>query len=199
MSFDMKRYLILALTLSIAGLIGLGFLYVNEKKERARTERNLEASLSDIQTYKAKTGELVSVISGYELKVKEFEQLLPELYKDIATLKLKVKNAQSVTQIVTVVKYVNKDSLIPIYINDTTKLYQINDKWLKAKFRITKDKYIRPNDFSIDSIPNTAIVVPEITYKGWWFWRKATWINVHIKNSNPYMTVTEGNYIDLRK
>ena len=137
---------------------------------------------------------MVSVVSGYEFKLKEFAQLVPDLEKRGS---IKLKNVQSVTVVEQVIKYVNKEVIVPVRINDTTKLYSINSEWINANFKITNDNEIRPGDFNIDSIKNKILIVPEIDYKGWWFWRKAIGINVHIKNNNPYVTITGATYIDL--
>lgn len=194
----MKKYLIIATIVLTGLLIGLGVAYNKERAERHRISNNLDASLSTIETYKTKQNELVSVVSGYEFKLKEFAQLVPDLEKEVKDLKVKLKNVQSVTVVEQVIKYVNKEVIVPVRINDTTKLYSINSEWINANFKITNDNEIRPGDFNIDSIKNKILIVPEIDYKGWWFWRKAIGINVHIKNNNPYVTITGATYIDLR-
>lgn len=194
----MKKYLIITLFALLGAFLFVSNLYLQERKEKQRISNNLVTSLSQIETYKTKEGELVSVIKGYEFKVKEFKQLVPELYKEIKTLNIKLKNAQSVTKIITKIEYKNKDSIIPVLLNDTTKLYKIESEWVNADFKITNNNCIKPSDFNISSIPNTTIIVPEITFKGWWFWRKATGIDLHIKHSNPYITTSQGAYINLK-
>lgn len=193
----MKKYLIIALVGLFVALSVTLSLYHKERAERARISNNLDASLSEVAGYKTKQGELVSVVSGYEFKLKEFSQLVPTLQKEVKELKVKLKNVQSVTEVVQVIKYVNKEVIVPIKVNDTTKLYSIDSQWIRAKFKITHDNHINPGDFVIDSIPNKILIVPEVDYKGWWFWRKAIGIDIHIKNSNPYVTNTGATYINL--
>lgn len=192
-------YLFLLLIVSITVSVITFNLYQREKGERQRVERNLESSLSDIQYYISKSGELVTKIEGLELNEREFRKLESELYKEISSLKVKLKNAESVIQIETVIKYVNKDSIIYVSLNDSTRRFNIQDKWISARVDVTDFKFIPPGGFVIDSIPNKINLVSEKEYKGWWFWKKVVGVNVHIVNSNPYITVTDGKYIDLRK
>ena len=196
----MNKILLTISALLLVALFALQSFYSKERQTRIRTENNLNASLSEIETYKNKNGELVSVVQGYEFKVREFEKLLPELYAEIKELKVKVKNAQSVTQIETKIVYRNKDSIVYIPVRDSTaRLFPIDDEWIKAEVIVTRCEVILPGDFYIKNIPNKTTLVPEVTYKGWWFWRKPVGIDLHIKQSNPYVQTTGATYIDLRK
>lgn len=196
----MNKILLTISALLLVALFALQSFYSKERQTRIRTENNLNASLSEIETYKTKNGELVSVVQGYEFKVREFEKLLPELYAEIKELKVKVKNAQSVTQIETKIVYRNKDSIVYIPVRDSTaRLFPIDDEWIKAEVIVTRCEVILPGDFYIKNIPNKTTLVPEVTYKGWWFWRKPVGIDLHIKQSNPYVQTTGATYIDLRK
>lgn len=173
-------------------------LYRGERQKRLTAQGNLTASLSQLESYKTREGELVSKIKGYEFKVKEFEQLIPRLNHEVERLSVKLKNVQSVTEIVTETKYIHEEKIVPVRENDTTKLYKVESEWINAHFRITNDNYVRAGDFVIDSIPNSTLVVPEVIYRGWWLWKRAVGIDVHIKHSNPYVSTTGATYIDLR-
>ena len=174
-------------------------LYQKEKQEKERFESNFQSSLSDIQEYKTKQGELVAVINGYELKDKEFKQLLPQLYSEIRELKIRLKNALSATKVITEIKYINKDSIIYVPLTDSTRKFVLDEKWLKAEVTVTDFKYIAPGAFKINDIPNETLIVAQGEYKGWWFWRKAVGVNIHIKHTNPYIKTIGGEYIDLKK
>lgn len=194
----MRRALII---LAITQFLVLGVtisLYRGERQKRFTTQGNLTASLSELETYKTREGELVSKVKGYEFKVKEFEQLIPQLKDQVSRLQVKLKNAQSVTEVVTEIKYVHRDRIVPVRENDTTKLYKVESEWINAHFRITNDSYVRAGDFVIDSIPNSTLLVPEVMYRGWWLWKRAVGIDVHIKHSNPYVSTTGATYINLR-
>ena len=196
----MNKILLTISALLLVALFALQSFYSKERQTRIRTENNLNASLSEIKTYKTKNGELISVVQGYEFKVREFEKLLPELYAEIKGLKIKVKNVQSVTQIETKIVYKNKDSIVYVPVRDSTaRLFPIDDEWIKAEVIVTRCEVILPGDFYIKNIPNKTTLVPEVTYKGWWFWRKPIGIDLHIKQSNPYVQTTGATYIDLRK
>ena len=195
----MRKLMIILVILLIGSLFMLHSFYQKEKQARVRMENNLTTSLSEIKYYKTKNEELVAKVSGYEFRVKEFERLIPELKKEVTQLNIKLKNVKSVTQVVTEYKYINRDSVIYIPITDTTRLFKIDEKWIKAQVEITNCSYIMPGGFSIDSIPNSILTVPVVNYKGWWFWRRAIGVELHIKNSNPYVETRGATYIDLRK
>ena len=195
----MKKYLIGIIVLLSVAVFVLQSFYAKERQTRIRTENNLSASVSELSSYKTKNGELVSIAKGYELKVKEFEQLFPKLSDSIKDLKIKLKNAQSVTQIETKIIYKNKDSIVYIPVRDSARLFKVDDKWLQAEVIVTRNEVILPGDFYIKNIPNKTELVPEVTYKGCWFWKKPTGIDLHIRHSNPYIQTTKAIYIDLRK
>ena len=196
----MKKTLITLSVLLILSVFALHSFYSGERQRRITAENNLSASLSELKTYKTKNGELVSVVQGYEFKVRDLEKLVPDLHAEIKGLKVKLKNAQSVTSVETKIVYKNKDSIVYVPGRDSTaRLFTIDDDWIKAEVTVTSCSVILPGDFYIKNIPNTTLLVPDVTYKGWWFWRKATGIELHIKNSNPYVETTGATYIDLRK
>lgn len=191
-------------TIIIMGLI-IVIMYqaladAQEKKQVA--ERNVKALVTDIETYKIENGRLVFKIKGLELTERTFKHLFDSLYAEVSQLKIKVKNAQSVTKIVTKIEYQNKDSIIYVPMLDSLKQqkkYIIKEPFISAEVITTKDSIILPGNFKIIDIPNQQLSVPVIEYKGWWFWRKPKAVIIHITNTNPYIRVTDGIFIDLSR
>lgn len=194
----MKHYLLITILILGVTIIWLGRSYRQEKQGRQRAERNVVALNTDITHYATQKGEMVSRITGLELSNKELQKLLPELYQEISDLKVKLKNALSVTKIGTDFKYANRDTIVYIPAGDSLQVFEIDEEFIKARVSIKNCSAILPRDFEILSIPNEFIAVPEIKYKGWWFWKRPVAVNLDIKCSNPYVKITKGIFVDLK-
>lgn len=168
----------------------------NQQKEKKQWENNAIALSSEIETYKDKNGDLVSKAQGLELKISDLSLLNADLYKDIAAMQIKLKNATSVIQIKTEYKYVNKDSLIYVKLNDSIRSLKINEPYLKLNMNILHDSLVLPNNLSI-FIPNKQTIITEIKTKGWWIFRRKDGVQIHIKNSNPYIQTDSIFYVKL--
>ena len=174
-------------------------LYKGERKERKIADENLIAKSTEIQSYVTKHGDTVKVLQGLRLEIDDFKQIEKGLYSKIKSLEIKLKNATGIIQVVENIKYVNKDSIVYVSLNDSTRRFEVSEKWIKAKVDVTDFKYIKPGGFVIDSIPNTSTIVPSLKTKGWWIFKRKVGIECFIQNTNPYINVNSGTYIDLRK
>lgn len=111
------------------GAYSLYELWQNEKEKRQTAERNITALTSDMETYRTDNGELVTKIQGLELTSNNLEQVQSKLYNEISGLKLKLKNALSVTEVETEDKFTNPDTIYLAVKNDTTKTFEYSDDW----------------------------------------------------------------------
>ncbi len=195
----LKIFLSIALVLTIIFSSSIFYLYNKERKERKIAETNLEAKSSELSTYVTKFGDTISVLQGLRLDLSQAKQIESKLLKEVKSLEIKLKNATGIIQVVEKIKYINKDSIIYIPLTDSTRRFEIKDRWLRARVDVIDFKYIPPGGFVIDSIPNTATIVPSVKTKGWWFWKKIVGVECFIQNTNPYLSVESGTYIDLRK
>lgn len=192
-------WLILLLVVLLSSVYILGVSLIKEGKERKIAEQNLIAKSSELSTYVTKYGDSVKVLQGMRLDIHDAKQLESALIKRVKDLEIKLKNATGIIEIVEVIKWKNKDSIVYVPLNDSTRRFEIKDKWISAKIDITDFKVIKPGGFIIDSIPNKAIIVPSIKTKGWWIFKKTIGVEVFINNTNPFIQTTSGTYIDLRK
>lgn len=195
----LKIGLFILLTLLMIFSSSMFYLYNKELKERKIAETNLEAKSSELRTYVTKLGDTVSVLQGLRLDLSQAKKVEKRLMDKVNSLETKLKNATGVIEIVEKIKYVNKDSIVYIPLTDSIRRFEINDRWLRAKVDIVDFKYIPPGGFVIDSIPNTITIVPSVKTKGWWFWKRVIGVECFIQNTNPYLFVESGIYIDLRK
>lgn len=199
----MKNKLIIIFVIALVALLTTSVitfnLYKKEKSERKIAETNLIAKSTELKEYVTKLGDTVTILQGMRLDLSQAKQIESRLINKVKSLEIKLKNATGVIEIVEKIKYVNKDSIIYIPLNDSTRRFEIKDPWLSAKIDVTDFKYIKPGGFIIDSINNTSTIVPSIKTKGWWIFKKTIGIECFIQNTNPYISVQGGTYIDLRK
>lgn len=199
----MKNKLIIIFVIALVALLTTSVitfnLYKKEKSERKIAETNLIAKSTELKEYVTKLGDTVTILQGMRLDLSQAKQIESRLINKVKNLEIKLKNATSVIEIVEKIKYVNKDSIIYIPLNDSTRRFEIKDPWLSAKIDVTDFKYIKPGGFIIDSINNTSTIVPSVKTKGWWIFKKTIGIECFIQNTNPYISVQSGTYIDLRK
>ncbi|MEF9922987.1 MAG: DUF6549 family protein [Muribaculaceae bacterium] len=177
------------------GIYSLYELWQSEKSKRQAAERNITALVSDIETYRTDNGELVTKIQGLELNSNNLEQVQSRLYNEISGLKLKLKNALSVTEVETEDKFTNSDTIYLTVKNDSTKTFEYSDSWRYISAEITNNT-INPHKL-ITRMSDTLYCVPVIIYKGWWFWKKPKSIEAHFKNKNPNVSIKGANFIYL--
>lgn len=192
-------YLIAFILLLIIVVCVLFNINAKKQKEIDVLNVNQTALLSDIETYKDKNGELVSLVNGFTVDKSTFKTLNDSLYREVSKLKLKLKNVSSVTQIKEEIVYDNKDTITSNKVDSMERKFLLNEPYLRIEFTIFADSIVEPNKLKIN-IPNTqTLVVEDPRYKGWWFWRKLVGAKLHIKNSNPYIRTEEAQYYDFTK
>lgn len=194
----MKKYLIGAILLLGMALYVLSGEYIKQRQKNVVQERNITALTSTMKFYKTKSGKAAYQIQGLELNLRTFKKLYSSVYNEAADLKVKLKNATGVIQVITEIKYKNKDSIVYVPFEGKKK-YLVRDSLISADVIITKDSVIEPSNFIINEIKNKTTIVPTIEYKGWWLWKKPKSVNLSITNTNPFVNITNAVYIDLTK
>ena len=170
--------------------------YKNEKKDRQRIENNWKLKNDTLDFYKTKNGYYVQQLNSQQIKHNELKDINSGLYDDIKDLKMKLKNAKSITKIKTVIQYVNSDT-IKSESTDDEKLnniqrFNITDEWFKISLKIT-DSIIIPENLKIEMYDD-LIIISDVKYKGWWFWRKISKVRINIANKNPYVKLNVNHY-----
>lgn len=181
--------------LSIVAVYVLYGRWTKERDMRRTAEMNVSALASDMENYRTEKGELVTKIQGLELNAGNFRQVQAKLYDEVRTLKLKLKDALSVTEVETEDKFLNPDTIYLTVKNDTASVFEYSDNWRHIRAEITGNK-INPGNL-VTQMRDTLYSVPAITYKGWWFWKRPARIDVHFKNKNPNVSITGGRFIYL--
>ncbi len=183
-----NKIIITLLTLLLiagAGLKTIHNRYKKEKAERERLEGNQSVLLSDINTYKAKNGELITRTEALIQTESELKRYNNELLAEVKNLRVRVKDLQSHISITTETTLektvVLRDTLLLPYV----KSFEYNDDYTTIRGALTKDS-VKLSYHSTDSIQ----VFQHIEKYKFLFIRwgvKNEWWD--IKNSNPHTTI----------
>lgn len=183
----MKKILIIVVIM----LVGVTYCSItNNKSLKADNERlifNLKNTGQEIEQQINKNNELSYMVNSLTVKSNELEFYNNNLKQEINNLNIKIKNLQAVTQIE--YKYIyNTDTL---YIeNNGQQHFRVNniDEWVNINLDIHTSEpveSITANNLNLN-LNDTLTTAYEVKYKGWWFWKRATGVKLHIKNNNPY-------------
>ena len=203
-------FLVVCFISSMIGSYYLGMKYFEIKRDRNRIYENFKNKEQTITEFRDKNGTLHSMVTGLTLKTNEFKEMNNDLTAELKNMNIKLKRAESVTR--TVVKYQFKTDTvytsIPNIVNDSSTLKprtiyttNINNKWINSSWKSTisaDSKKLYVSDYSV-SLNDSLILVTETKYKGWWIFRKAVGVKLHVKSKNPYSKFERIEYIKFTK
>lgn len=166
---------------------------------RRTAEQNVYALASDLEEYETANGQLAVVAQGLELSLSDLKKVNSELYEDLSSTKVKLKNAEAAVQLVTEYKYINtSDTITVVQQQDSTALINIDKDFLRLRAVVDiPSNTIKPNNLLIE-IPNTQTIATEIKYKGWWIFKRKDGIQITVLNSNPYISTSSVFYVELK-
>lgn len=179
--------LIALIGLCFVGLSVVHSMYKKEKGERQRLEQNQRVLLSDISTYKAKNGELITRTEALQQTERELKKYNSQLLSELKNLRVRPKDLRSVTNIA-----LKTEKAIETPLRDTAnalpviKTFDYADKYTRIKGTIANDK-LNLDYKSTDSLT----IFQHIEKHKFLFIRwgqKAEWWD--IKNENPANTIT---------
>lgn len=179
--------LIALIGLSFVGLNVLNNKYKKEKAEKERLEQNQRVLLSDISTYKAKNGELITRTEALQHTERELKKYNSQLLSELSNLRIRPRDLQSH---ISITAETNIEQTVPI--RDTVLLPN-----LSAKSFTFKDDYTTIRGVIADSVrltyhsTDSIQIFQHIQKHRFLFIRwgvKAEWWDV--KNENPANTIT---------
>lgn len=194
---------IIGIVITIFILIGCIYFITTINKlrnENSRLYNNFLNSQFIIDSVKNKNGEYHNVVNGLMLNKKELKEFNDSLVKEINNLNIKLKNTGTITKIEYIYIY-DIDTLIIEKLSDSIFIAKYNDEWLNLSQKVRT--FNLGKDIKIDSIniklKNNLLLIEEIEYKGWWFWKKAKGFKIHIQSDNPYMNLNKTEYYKIGK
>lgn len=194
--FSSKTNIIIMMVLVIISLL-LGMTWLNgklkyEKSEKERMTNNFQSSKFLIDSVVDRNGKLQYTSNSLTLKKRELEQFNSELTNKISDLNIKLKNVQFVGVINT--EYFYHTDTVPVEKkSENVFIGKLENKWINLSQRVTlvNNKTGIVIDSLNLSLKDSIYIVNEITHKGWWFWKKATGIKIHVQGQNPYSKINK--------
>ena len=173
------------------------------KVDRDRITLNFQNTKNEMDSsYNSTVEAYVYKVQSLQLKDKELKEYNKELTDKVENLGIKVKNLNGVitTKMAYIINLENqKDSdkpgtgIVTNKINDTLFQASYSDRYVSMEQLISvKDE---GNHVTVDSLDLQVYAdvdfIEEINYKGWWFWKKATDITLHVVSENKYLKLEE--------
>lgn len=206
-------WVILALLVAIA-IIGIQSSILQKRKaEISRLEMNQEALLTDVQYYQAENGQLVATVNAITLRRDELENLLPSYTQEIANLKLKLKNVETVAKVsvrqeaeiqapivpmppppVTITLPAEPKEIepeAPVFEPETPHEFSYNDEWISVSGILYQDSLANIRVEHRDSL----ILLAHKTKRR--CCRKSKIIKYDVQAKSPYTTITDVEYVEL--
>lgn len=177
---SLKKIVLIGVAVMLV-LVTITRMYETIKKQKAdieRLERNYEAANAVNVEYKTKLGNSANKKQALELSIKELKSTNKELYKEVDALKVRVKDALSVTRTIT------KTEIDTIVKTDTVNKYivaEYKDPWNTIQAKVGEGS-ARLNYIGTDTI--TGVI--SIKRKKFLFFRWGVKrIEYDITNKNP--------------
>ena len=193
-----KLTIILVLVLIVLAT-GFAGLYINERNERMRLDKNQSSLLSGIEFYKTQYGIAGATVKKLTLTAGELREHESILIDSLKKQGYKINRLESITQIntKTEIKFVPEYIEREVRVNDTIikriPCYEYSDKWVQ--FWGCKDLDGTPvvNISQNDSLGIVGTRVPKFL----WFGVKS--VNLDIRSYNPYTKITYVRNIELKR
>ena len=206
----MKNKLIIILSAVTAILlvaIGIQTSAYKRSREDVRVYRdNVDALMRDVETYRTKDSMSVAKTAALELRLSEFEDFCEEQKTLIKKLNIQKKELESIVTSQTeaiyelsghatdsVIRYVDRVQ------TDTVTKIAYSDKWIDLDLLIREDKAFEGRIATRDNLH----VVENVEYKKFlgFLWRtsKVKKREVNVVSESPYSTITNVEYVEIRK
>ncbi len=190
---------IMLLSIGLSSYYGIKH-YLKIIDENSRLKNNFSNSQFELDSVKNKNGEYHVVVGGLVLEKNELKDFNFELTEEIKKLNIKLKNVGTITKIEYVYVY-DIDTIIIEKLSDSIFRASYKDEWLELSQKVYT--FNLGKDIKIDSvninIKDGLTIVEEVEYKGWWFWKKAKGVKLHIDSENPHLNIHRTEYYKIQK
>lgn len=170
------------------------------KNDNARLSENFKNSSFKLDSVQGKNGELHYTVKGLILTKDELEDSNQELTEQLEDMRIKLRNVSGVTK--TNIQYMFVHDTVFVSTRDSiSQNYHstIENEYVKSSWdsKLVSIDSLQISNYKVSLIDSLSVVT-ETTYKGWWIFRKAKGIKVHIKSENPYSKIDKIEYIQIK-
>ena len=196
----MKKYLLGVAMVALVVIVACGFIVVNLIAENERLRRNEYALMQGVEYYRTQNNRSAASVAALEVEVAEFRALNREAAKEIASLGIRLRRAESVARSVAVTTLADTVVLCDtIIVHDTVAVsarhFAAADVWSRVEGILFGDSLryaVRTTDTLhqvVHRVPRKFMFIPYGT--------KAIRQEVWLSNPNTELVYTE--YIELSR
>lgn len=165
------------------------------EKENTRLVNNQHALLKSVESFRLKDSTQVTQIEILSVSKDELEELCSEQTDEISALKLKLSRVKNYSQISQQAEYVIHDTVYDsVYNTDTLKCINFNNPYINLSGCMTNSQF----NGTIQTFDTTVTIVHKEYRKRFLWFKWKPYYKVTIHNKNPYSSLTNQNYIEVK-
>ena len=165
------------------------------EKENVRLVNNQHALLKSVESFRLKDSTQVTQIEILSISKNELEELCSEQTDEISALKLKLSRVKNYSQVSQQAEYIIHDTIYDsVYNTDTLKCINFNNPYISLSGCMTNSQF----NGIIQTFDTTVTVVHKEYRKRFLWFKWKPYYKVTIHNKNPYSSLTNQNYIEVK-
>ena len=195
---SMKKFLFGVIGVTLIFVVVCGFVVVNLIKENERLRRNEHALMHGVEYYRTESDRSAASVAVLEMEVAEFRELHREATKEIASLGIRLRRAESVARGVAVTTL--SDTVVlrdTIVLRDTVSVtarhFALADAWNRVEAILFGDTL----RYAVRSIDTLHQVVHRVPRKLLFIPYGTKAIRQEVWSSNPNTELVYTEYIEL--
>ena len=196
----MKKILFWAAAVALVAIVVSGFIIAHLARENERLRRNESALRHGVELYRTESGRSAAAVEALEMEVAEFRELHRDAAKEIASLGIRLRRAESVAQSVAVTTLTDtvvvRDTIV---VRDTVAVaarhFAAVDAWSRVEAILFGDSV----QYAVRTIDTLHQVVHRVPRRFLFIPYGTKAIRQEVWSSNPNVELVYTEYIELPK
>ena len=196
----MKKILFWAAAVALVAIVVSGFIIAHLARENERLRRNESALRHGVELYRTESGRSAAAVEALEMEVAEFRELHRDAAKEIASLGIRLRRAESVAQSVAVTTLTDtvvvRDTIV---VRDTVAVaarhFAAADAWSRVEAILFGDSV----QYAVRTIDTLHQVVHRVPRRFLFIPYGTKAIRQEVWSSNPNVKLVYTEYIELPK
>lgn len=196
----MKKILFWAAAVALVAIVASGFIIAHLARENERLRRNESALRHGVSLYRTESGRSAAAVEALEMEVAEFRELHRDAAKEIASLGIRLRRAESVAQSVAVTTLTDtvvvRDTIV---VRDTVAVaarhFAAVDAWSRVEAILFGDSV----QYAVRTIDTLHQVVHRVPRRFLFIPYGTKAIRQEVWSSNPNVELVYTEYIELPK
>ena len=196
----MRKILFWAAAVALVAIVASGFIIAHLARENERLRRNESALRHGVELYRTESGRSAAAVEALEMEVAEFRELHRDAAKEIASLGIRLRRAESVAQSVAVTTLTDtvvvRDTIV---VRDTVAVaarhFAAADAWSRVEAILFGDSV----QYAVRTIDTLHQVVHRVPRRFLFIPYGTKAIRQEVWSSNPNVELVYTEYIELPK